>query len=199
MNLQLRFEEMHRTTMTSHCFISVSCALLFFLSLSSSVAASISQTFQHANLLRTIDLTKPYIRDSTALILENIGNLPQTEYFWGVPLELAPKLSYLEVKEKKAGSIDLFPIERAQEDHEYLPVSYNARRLIQRLLQIYKITIPELSPGEKISLMISSAYVDCLTPYPAILNQDAKQYAIYSGEKYTPTLYTTLKQKTKIK
>jgi hypothetical protein len=107
-------------TMFSHCFVFVSC-VLFSLSLSSSVIASVPQTFRHANLLRTIDLTKPYIRDSTALILENIGNSPQTEYFWGVPLELAPKLSYLEVREKKTGSTDLFPIERALEDHAYPP------------------------------------------------------------------------------
>ena len=105
--------------MSFHCFTSISRALLFVLSLSSFVIASIPQTFRHANLLRTIDLTKPYIRDSTALILENIGNVPQTEYFWGVPLELASRLSYLEVKEKKTGSTDLFPVERAQEDHEY--------------------------------------------------------------------------------
>ena len=64
---------------------------------------------------------------------------------------------------------------------------------------MYKIQIPELSPGEKISLVISSAYVDSLSPLPAIVTQDENQYLLYSGEKYTPTLYTTLKQKTKLK
>lgn len=68
-----------------------------------------------------------------------------------------------------------------------------------RLLQVYKVQLPELKAGEKISLVISTAYVDCLTPYPAIVAQDAKQYILYKGEKYAPTLYTTLKQKTKIK
>ena len=64
---------------------------------------------------------------------------------------------------------------------------------------MYKVQIPSLAPGEKIPLVISTAYVDCLIPYPAIVAQDAKQYLLYSGEKYTPTLYPTLKQKTKIK
>jgi hypothetical protein len=67
------------------------------------------------------------------------------------------------------------------------------------LLQVYKVQLPELTTGEKISLVISTAYVDCLTPYPAIVAQDGKQYLLYHGEKYTPSLYTTLKQKTKIK
>ena len=62
----------------------------------------------------------PYIRESTALILENISNNTQTEYYWGIPLDLVPKLSYLEVKEKKTGATDLFLVERALEDHAYL-------------------------------------------------------------------------------
>ena len=78
-------------------------------------------------------------------------------------------------------------------------ISYYCHVLTCRLLQVYKIDIPELNPGEKISLVISSAYVDSLTPYPAIVTQDERQYLLYSGEKYTPTLYTTLKQKTKLK
>jgi hypothetical protein len=78
-------------------------------------------------------------------------------------------------------------------------ISHQRHVLTRRLLQVYKIQIPELNAGEKISLVISSAYVGCLTPYPAIVKQDEKQYLLYSGEKYTPTLYTTLKQKTKLK
>src|SRR5271170_3297375 len=89
--------------------------LTLFLCFTSSVSCSIPQSFHHTNLLRTIDLTKPYIRDSTALILENISNSTQRAYYWGIPLELAPKLSYLEVKEKKTGSTQLFPVERALE------------------------------------------------------------------------------------
>jgi len=54
-------------------------------------------------------------------------------------------------------------------------------------------------PGEKIPLVVSSAYINCLKPYPSIVAQGAKQYLLYTGEKYVPTLYSTLKQKTNIK
>ena len=95
-----------------------------FLSLCSlASAASIPQSYQHTNLLRTIDLTKPYIRDSTALILENISNSTQNEYFWGIPIELVPTLSYLEVREKKPGSTHLFPVEPASQDHPYMSLA----------------------------------------------------------------------------
>jgi hypothetical protein len=94
--------------------------VLLYLYSCSVVLASVPQPFQITNLLRTIDLTKPYVRDSTALILENISNSTQTEFFWGVPLELVPKQSYLDVKEKKtAAATQVFPIELSNEDDSY--------------------------------------------------------------------------------
>jgi dolichyl-diphosphooligosaccharide---protein glycosyltransferase subunit 1 (ribophorin I) len=68
-----------------------------------------------------------------------------------------------------------------------------------RFLRIYKVTLPQLANDQKISLVVSTAYVDVLTPYPGIVAQDARQSLVYTGEKYVPSLYTTLKQKTKIK
>lgn len=94
--------------------------VLLYLYSCSVVLASVPQSFQITNLLRTIDLTKPYVRDSTALILENISNSTQTEFFWGVPLELVSKQSYLDVKEKKtAAATQVFPIELSNEDDSY--------------------------------------------------------------------------------
>ena len=95
--------------------------LAFLCSVSSLIAAtSIPQLFQLTNLLRTIDLTKPYVRDSTALVLENISNSTQTHFLWAIPRETAPHLSYLEAKEKKPGASTLFPVvELAEQDHSF--------------------------------------------------------------------------------
>jgi Ribophorin I len=94
--------------------------LLLYLYSCSVILASVPQSFHITNLLRTIDLTKPYIRDSTALILENISNSTQTEFFWSIPLELILKQSYLEVKEKKTGAAtQLFTIELSNEVDSY--------------------------------------------------------------------------------
>src|SRR5271170_4793843 len=134
--------------------------LLFLLILySSSVNASIPQVFHHTNLLRTIDLTKPYIRDSTAVVVENISNTTQTEYFWPIPSEIGSKMSYLEAREKKTGVSPNFAVEKAVEEHAYHDSC--ERGLTGRIFDVYKIEIPSLAPGEKITLVISSAYVDC--------------------------------------
>ena len=104
-----------------------SLLILFFVSFfcSSSVSASIPQSFRHTNLHRTIDLTKPYIRESTTIVIENISNKTQTEYFWGIPLYLVPKLSYLNVKEKSSCDSANLPIEKVKRDHAYHPKWYD--------------------------------------------------------------------------
>jgi len=176
-------------------------SLLFLVLLSfcsSSVSASIPQSFRNTNLHRTIDLTKPYIRESTTVVIENISNKTQTEYYWGIPLSLVPKLSYLEVKEKSSCASANFPIKKVPGDHPYDPMM-RAKFSNDRTLQLFKIQLTGVSPGEKIPLVVSSAYINCLKPYPGIVAQDAKQYLLYTGEKYAPILYTTLKQKTNIK
>ena len=100
---------------------SASVFLVLLVSLASLVwATSIPQLFQLPNLLRTIDLTKPYLRDSTALVLENISNFTQTDFFWPIPLAVAPKLSYFEVKEKRAGASTLFPVQLVEQDHSFV-------------------------------------------------------------------------------
>lgn len=90
---------------------------VFLLCLQSSFAITVPQTLRHTNLLRTIDLSKAYVRDSTALILENFSNSTQTIYYWGIPHDLVPKLSYLEAREKKSGVTELFPVEHSSYDH----------------------------------------------------------------------------------
>lgn len=71
--------------------------------------------------------------------------------------------------------------------------------LLFRSLQIYKVDIPALGPGDRLAVTISTAYVDSLTPYPAVVGQADEQLLLYTTYKYVPTLYKTLKQKTKIK
>jgi hypothetical protein len=117
-------------TMSSKSHYHLLLSLFVFFSLCScSVSALIPQSFRHTNLLRSIDLTKPYIRESTTVIIENISNTTQTEYFWGLPLSVVVKLSYLEVKEKKGCGMPNFPIEKALYQHPYLPHKFEDWRI----------------------------------------------------------------------
>ena len=63
------------------------------------------QVYKNTNLLRTIDITKGYVRDTVAVIIENTSDSPQTEYYVPVPKEEASAISYFEAKDKKEGTV----------------------------------------------------------------------------------------------
>lgn len=75
------------------------------------------QVFKHSNLLRTIDLTRPYARETIAAVVENVSKGPQSEYYLPVSKETLPKVSYVEAKDKKSTG-DVFvvtPVEFSEE------------------------------------------------------------------------------------
>lgn len=56
-----------------------------------------------------------------------------------------------------------------------------------------------MKPKDQITLSISYNVLGALTPLPASIKQDEKQYLAYSFSAYVPSTYTTLKQKTNLK
>lgn len=56
-----------------------------------------------------------------------------------------------------------------------------------------------MQPSSQITLGISYHILSALTPLPASIKQDDKQYLTYSFSAYVPSAYPTLKQKTKLK
>jgi len=66
--------------------------------------------------------------------------------------------------------------------------------------QFYRITLSEpLKPSAQQTISISYHLLSSLTPLPATINQQDKQYLQYSFSTYAPSAYLTQKQKTKIK
>jgi oligosaccharyltransferase complex subunit alpha (ribophorin I) len=76
------------------------------------------QVFKQSNLLRTIDLTKPYAREIIAAVVENISKQPQSEFYLPVDKATLPKLSYVEARNKKGSG----------EEFVVTPVEYNDDR-----------------------------------------------------------------------
>ncbi|KAL7266986.1 dolichyl-diphosphooligosaccharide--protein glycosyltransferase subunit 1 [Rhizina undulata] len=144
------------------------------------------QVFKNANLLRTIDLTKPYVRETIAIIVENISNEPQAEYYLPVPKDLVPKISYVEAKDKKGSgaAFEVTPVELDGESDT----------------QYYRILIsPPIGLGASSTIQINLATTEQLSPVPAEINQGDKQFLQWTGSQYFPSAYSTQKQKTKLK
>ncbi|KAK4918864.1 dolichyl-diphosphooligosaccharide--protein glycosyltransferase subunit 1 [Elasticomyces elasticus] len=66
--------------------------------------------------------------------------------------------------------------------------------------QYYIVTLPTpLAPKEQTTISISYYVLGAVTPVPASIRQEEKQYLSYSFSAYFPSAYPTLKQKTNMK
>lgn len=66
--------------------------------------------------------------------------------------------------------------------------------------QFYRITLPSpLAPSAQQTLSITYHILSSLVPLPATIQQQDKQYLLYTFSTYAPSAYLTQKQKTKVK
>ncbi|KAL1955359.1 hypothetical protein VTO42DRAFT_8641 [Malbranchea cinnamomea] len=145
------------------------------------------QVFKNVNLLRSINLEKGYVREQTNLVIENIGDKPETEYYLAFATDTFGKVGGLDVWDKNDAKKEKFEVEAT----EYLPSSPN---------QFYVVHLPKpLAPSSQLTLSISYYLLSSLKPLPAAIEQDAKQYLAYTFSAYAPSAYTTENQKTKVK
>ena len=69
-----------------------------------------------------------------------------------------------------------------------------------RPTQYYVVKFPQpLAPKSQITLSISYHVLGVLSPLPATIKQDDKQYLSFNYSAYAPSAYVTLKQKTNVK
>lgn len=59
------------------------------------------QVFKNVNLLRTFDLTRHYVKETTAVIVENVSQEPQSDYFVPFPRNALSKVSWIGARDKK--------------------------------------------------------------------------------------------------
>jgi hypothetical protein len=73
-----------------------------------------SQVFENENLVRNINLEKSYARETTNLVIKNVGREAQSEYYYLFPSEDVANVGGLEVKDKKNATAGAFQVELAQ-------------------------------------------------------------------------------------
>ncbi|KAI5807124.1 Ribophorin I [Geopyxis carbonaria] len=144
------------------------------------------QVFKNTNLLRNIDITRPYTREIIAVIVENISDKPQSEYYVPFDAALAEDVSYVEARDKKGpgGEFVVAKVDAAGDsDTKY-----------------YQITFTQpLGLGEQLTLQLAIGHLNVMTPVPAAVGQVDKQFLRWTGTQYFASAYVTEKQKTKLK
>ena len=76
--------------------------------------------FKNVNLLRNINLEKGYVREQINVVIENIADTPQTEYYLPFATDVAGKVGGLEVWDKNDAKKTKYEVEAT----EYLPFRY---------------------------------------------------------------------------
>ncbi|RLL99247.1 hypothetical protein CFD26_103536 [Aspergillus turcosus] len=145
------------------------------------------QVFKNVNMIRNTNLEKGYVRETVNVVVENVDNQPQSDYYIPFPSDVFGKVGGLEVRDKKASEKGRFAVEALEVES---PSDY----------QYFVVHFPEpLAPSSQITLGISYFVLNSLTPRPATIGQSDKQYLTYSFSAYTPSAYQTVTQKTKVK
>lgn len=72
------------------------------------------QVFVNENLVRNINLEKSYARETTNLVIKNIGQEDQSKYYYLFPSKDVAQVGGFEVKDKKNAASGAFRVELAQ-------------------------------------------------------------------------------------
>lgn len=91
-------------------------------------------------------------------------------------------------------------MDQGQSDGTLNFVKYKADQQHYSSLQYYIVHLPDpLQPGAQQTISISYHVLSALSPLPASINQNEKQYLTYDLSAYATTAYSTTKQSTKVK
>ncbi|KAK2879380.1 hypothetical protein FQN49_000948 [Arthroderma sp. PD_2] len=145
------------------------------------------QVFQNNNLVRIINLEKSYARESINVVIQNVDKKPQSEYYVSFPTDTISKVGGLEGWQKDSADKKKFKVTSTQT----IPSSSH---------QYYIVHLHQpLEPSSKLTLTLSYHLQSALTPVPAAIEQDDKQYLSFTFPQFVSSAYTTNKQKTTIK
>ncbi|KAG9238699.1 Ribophorin I [Amylocarpus encephaloides] len=145
------------------------------------------QSFKNVNLVHVVSLEKGYPKEAINVQIENVAKTPQDEYFIPFTARQMETIGGLEVKDRKDAESGVFEVEAVEFD-------------TTSDTQFYRIKLPSpLAPKAQQTLGISFSYLSALTPLPASIAQQDKQFLVYEFSAYCPSSYVTLKQKTEVK
>ncbi|KAL2141855.1 hypothetical protein VTI28DRAFT_1891 [Corynascus sepedonium] len=145
------------------------------------------QVFKNANLVHVISVEKNYVKENINVLVQNVDEQPQDEYYVPFTADQMSRLGGVEVKDRKDASVGPFVAETVEIDQE-------------SDIQYLRIRLPKpLAPGAQQTLGISYYLLKAYKPLPASIKQDEAQYLSFSFSAYCPSAYTTTKQKTEVK
>lgn len=133
----------------------------------------IKTTWENVNYIRSIDLSRSYVKESCLIEAKNTNNKPQDEYFFTVNdgFGIVPNVSVISVSMvDQPVAIDAIEVEHG----------------------VYKLKLPApVAPNSKVDLKVRYVYIDTLSPLPNKLAMDGTQHLLVKLNKFAYSPYLT--------
>ncbi|KAG0019695.1 proteasome regulatory particle base subunit [Podila clonocystis] len=144
----------------------------------------VPQNIKITNLLRTLDLSRPLIREITSAAIQNIAEEDVNDYYFPVDQTYMSNLAHITAENRKTKeTLELV------KDEQYLDGQFQYYRI--------KLSSP-LTPGQKMQITIKSSLSNIIRPFPTHVGQAEKQKVVYFGNPFALTAYPATKQKTTV-
>ncbi|KAF9087232.1 proteasome regulatory particle base subunit [Mortierella sp. AD031] len=144
----------------------------------------VPQTFKITNLLRTLDLSKPVIREITSAAVQNTADNDVTDYYFPVDQVYSSNLAFISAENRKTKEVL-----QVTKDQDFQDAQF----------QYYKIKLATpLPPGEKVQITVRASLSNLIRAFPTHVGQAEKQKFVFFGNPFALTAYPTTKQKTTV-
>ncbi|KAG0319623.1 proteasome regulatory particle base subunit [Dissophora globulifera] len=145
---------------------------------------SVPQTLKITNLLRTLDLSRPLIREITSAAILNTGQEDATVYYHPVDQVYTTHLAHISAENRKTKeALEVI------KDTEFFDADF----------RYYKIKLQApLPPGEKMQITVKASFSNLAYPFPTHVGQAERQQLMYFGNSFALTAYPASKQKTTV-
>lgn len=141
-------------------------------------------SLENLEVVQTLDLRHPYLRQSLDIQCQNVGTEDISDYYFVIPENKAKNLAVFSVKNNKT----LADLEVAQVTSKQTP-GYS----------LFKIKLENaLRPEETATMGILLAYSRGSIPYPSEAKQADTQWMLYEGTQNLVSLYKTRFQRTQV-
>jgi oligosaccharyltransferase complex subunit alpha (ribophorin I) len=163
----------------------IGAAVLCIASLWATQCNGLEQSFENVEISQSIDITGSYVRRAHEITVKNVANSPQTDYYFAMEKDLAPKVSIIEAQDRGSGMG--LPIGEVTSDNEHDLVYYKVRFQ------------PPLEPQAIARILVAEAFTNVLSPLPELASQDDHQFMVYTTSQYPLSPYKTRSSTIRVK
>ncbi|KAK9455814.1 Ribophorin I [Dipodascopsis uninucleata] len=145
------------------------------------------KTFKITNVVRTLDLSKSYVREAVSYTFTNEAKISKEYFYLAYTPSEYESMSFIDIKQKLDKVLQLIFVEST---------SYNEK------LKLYFLKVKlatSVDAGDKAAIQVMAAYTNLLEVQPKKIKQSESQALIWTGSRFLTSAYAVERQRLKFK